>query len=76
MLLDLAMKAQNTLQEEFGTDNPLPRERLRIVLAGTIFVQNIVFGVSTDVKSGIVRITREKVQNMRDYYCSHYPYCR
>ena len=37
ILLDLATKAQNTLQQEFGTDGPLPRENLQIVLAGTIF---------------------------------------
>ena len=40
-LLDLAKKAQDTLQKEFGTDGPIPRENLRTVLAGTIFLQNI-----------------------------------
>jgi hypothetical protein len=75
-LLDLAKKAQDTLQKEFGTDGPIPRENLRTVLAGTIFLQNIVFGVSTDAKSGVVRITSEKIQNFTQYYCSFYPYCK
>jgi hypothetical protein len=76
ILLDLAMKAQNTLQQEFGTDGPIPRENLQIVLAGTIFLQNIVFSVSTNDKSGIVYITSEKVQSFMGYYCLLYPYCK
>ena len=76
ILLDLAMRAQNTLQKEFGTDGPIPRENLRTVLAGTILFQNIVFGVSTDLKSGFVHITSEKIKSMTQCYCSFYPYCK
>jgi hypothetical protein len=76
ILLDLAMKAQNTLQKDFGTDGPIPRENLHTVLAGTILFQNIVFGVSTDLKSGFVNITSEKIKSMTQYYCSFYPYCK
>ena len=76
ILLDLAKKAQDTLQKEFGTDGPIPRENLRTVLASTIFIQNIVFAVSTNEKSGIVRITSEKIQNFMQYYCLLYPYCK
>jgi hypothetical protein len=73
---EIIVKAQDVLLKDYGADNPIPRDSLHLVLAGTIFVQNIIFGVSTDFKSGIITITRDKVQRARDYYCSVYPYCR
>jgi hypothetical protein len=76
VVLDLAMKAQNALQKDFGTDAPIPQALLRNLLADTILVQNIIFAASTDAKSGIVRITMEKLDSMRQYYCSFYPYCK
>jgi hypothetical protein len=75
ILLDLVMRAQNTLQKDFGT-GPIPSENLHTVLAGTILFQNIVFGVSTDLKSEFVHITSEKIKGMTQYYCSFYPYCK
>jgi hypothetical protein len=38
ILLDLAMKAQNTLQKDFGTNGPIPRENLRGRVGGYHFV--------------------------------------
>jgi hypothetical protein len=76
ILIDLVNRAQKTLEKDFSPDGPIPRQNLRTVLAGTIFLQNIVFGVSTDLKSGIINITSEKIRNMTQYYCSFYPYCK
>jgi hypothetical protein len=74
-LFELARKAQETLEKDFP-DGPIPRENLRTVLAGTILVQNIVFGGSTDLKTGIVSITSQEIRNLTQYYCSFYPYCK
>jgi hypothetical protein len=76
ILLELASKAQEKLEKDFSPDGPIPRQNLHTVLAGTVFLQNIVFGVSTDLKSGIINITSEKIRNMTQYYCSFYPYCK
>jgi hypothetical protein len=73
---EILVKAQNELLKEYGADNPIPRDNLHLVLAGTIYVQNIIFSISTNVKSGLITITNDKMQRAKDYYCSIYPYCR
>jgi hypothetical protein len=60
-LSEILAKAQNVLLREFGADNPIPRDSLHLVLAGTIYVQNIIFVVSTNTKTGIITITNEKI---------------
>jgi hypothetical protein len=76
VISDLVTAAQNALIKEFGEDKPIPHEKLQMILAGTIYVQNIIFAKSTDVKAGIVDVTRDSIQSMKDYYCSFYPYCK
>jgi hypothetical protein len=76
ILSEIVNEKRDELVKEFGADDTIPRERLRVILAGTIYFQNIIVGVSTDAKSGIVSITAERIASMRAYYCSIYPYCR
>jgi hypothetical protein len=73
-LTEIVTKAQSVLIKDYGA-NEIDRESLRPVIAGTIYVQNIVFAVSTNTKSGIVLITSD-INNMREYYCSRYRYYR
>jgi hypothetical protein len=73
---ELLAKTQDMLLKEHGADNPIPRDELHLVLAGMIFVQNSVFSISTNIKTGIITITSEEIQRAKDFYCSIYPYCK
>jgi hypothetical protein len=73
---ELLVKTQEMLLKQYGGDNPIPRDDLHLVLAGMIFVQNSVFSISTNVKTGIITITSEEIQRAKDFYCSIYPYCK
>jgi hypothetical protein len=76
-IAQLLDRAQKTLQAEFGGGNgTIPAEIIQKISDGTVYAQNIILSVSTNAKSGIVRITAERIRAMRDYYCSFYPYCR
>jgi hypothetical protein len=76
VLNEFLLAVQNELLKEYGGDNPIPRDRLHLVLAGTIYVQNVIFAVSTNAESGIITITNDTVQRAKGYYCAFYPYCK
>jgi hypothetical protein len=69
IISDLAMQAQNLLLKEFGNDKEIPRDNLRVILAGAIFVQNSFIGVGTNLTSSLVAITAEKLRSVQQYYC-------
>jgi hypothetical protein len=67
----LVIQAQGVLERE----KTITTELAARVAIGTSHLQNAIMGVATDIKSGIVDITVDKFQTIRDYYCSFYPYC-
>jgi hypothetical protein len=74
-LTEIVTKAQDALVKEYGP-NPIDSDRVHVILAGTIYVQNIIFARSSDMKTGVITITAEAIQSMKEYYCAHYPYCK
>lgn len=71
-LHDLASAAMKYLESE----KEYTEEIAARVAEGTARVQNIILSRCTDIKDGVVRVTTERIKEVRQYYCSKYPYCR
>jgi hypothetical protein len=64
-LSELLVTVHDALSKEYGADNPIPRDSLHLVLAGTIYVQNVIFAISTEAKYGTITITHNTIQKAR-----------
>jgi len=75
-LANLTTRARDALARDFGKHESIPLETVRRIVVNTVHVQNIFFGVSTNLETGLVLVVTENLKRMTDYYCSFYPYCK